>query len=224
MPDATLAPVAALNTATAEFTAACSYIKTHSPSEGRCSRCGARCRVARHEVMTPAGLAMLGDRCAEIVLGGFRPWESKSNGKGGVSAPEEDDDDTLTVAFPEYGPKPGTIAARFGGTCSCGRSFAAGAEIVYAGGVEGCEGCDFGRGAALPVGDDFLIQIDAMRAELDVAIYNSKRWGPYSRGKALRKRHDAALAHWIRLPSERQKELVEARDAAKAAKLAKASK
>jgi hypothetical protein len=169
--------------------------------------------------MTPAGLAMLGDRCAEIVLGGFRPWESKGGGKGGVSAPEDaEGDDTLTVAFPEYGPKPRTIAARFGGTCSCGRSFAAGAEIVYANGVEGCEGCDFGRGPVLPVGDDFLIQIDAMRAELDAAIYNSKRWGPYIRGKALRKRHDAALARLIRLPSERQKELVEARDAAKASK------
>lgn len=166
--------------------------------------------------MTPAGLAMLGDRCAEIVLGGFRPWESKSGGKVGMSAPEEDDDDTLTVAFPEYGPKPRTIAARFGGTCSCGRSFAAGAEIVYADGVEGCEGCDFGRGPALPVGDDFLTQIDEMRAEMDRGFYGARRGA--ASGKALRARHDAALARWIRLPSERQKELVEARDAAKASK------
>lgn len=211
-----IAPAAALNNTATEFTAACTYITTHSPSEGRCSRCGARCRVARHEVMTPAGLALLGDRCAEIVLGGFRPWESKS-GKGGVSAPEEDDDDTAALPFPVYPPKPRTMRSKYAGACSCGRPVAVGAEIVYAnGGVEGCEGCDFGRGPALPVADDFLIKIDEMRNELDHAIYGGKRSGPVSRGKALRARHDAALAHWIRLPSERQAELVAVRDAAKA--------
>lgn len=210
-----IAPAVALNNTAADFTAACVYVTTHSPSEGRCSRCGARCRVARHEVMTPAGLALLGDRCAEIVLGGFRPWESKS-GKGGVSAPEEEDDDTAALPFPVYPPKPRTMRSKYAGACSCGRPVAVGAEIVYAdGGVEGCEGCDFGRGPALPVADDFLTQIDGMRAEMDRAIYGGRR-GAASGGKALRARHDAALAHWIRLPSERQAELVAVRDAAKA--------
>lgn len=221
MPDAApiaLASAVTLNNTAADFTAGCTYVTTHSPSEGRCSRCGARCRVARHEVMTPAGLALLGDRCAEIVLGGFRPWESKSGGKGGVSAPEEDDDDTAVLTFPAYSPKPRTMISRYAGTCSCGRPFSAGAEIVYAGGgVEGCEPCDFGRGPALPVSDDFLTQIDGMRAEMDRAIYGGRR-GAASGGKALRARHDAALAHWIRLPSERQAELVAARDGTKASK------
>lgn len=201
------------------FIGACQYVATHSPSEGKCSRCGALCHVARHEVNTPAGVAMLGDRCAEIVLAGMRPWESKSGGKGGVSAPEGDaDDDTATAAFPEYPRKPRTMISRYAGTCSCGRPVAIGAEIVYAnGGVEGCEPCDFARGPALPVSDDFLTQIDGMRAEMDRAIYGGRR-GAASGGKALRARHDAALARWIRLPSERQAELVAARDAAKASK------
>jgi hypothetical protein len=107
------------------------------------------------------------------------------------------------------------MISRYAGMCSCGRPVAVGAEIVYVnGGVEGCEPCDFARGPALPVSDDFLTQIDGMRAEMDRAIYGGRR----GNGKALRARHDAAIARWIRLPSERQRELVETRDAAKVAK------
>lgn len=196
-----------------EFIGKCTYVRTHSPSPGRCSRCGARCHVARHEVVTPGGVAMLGDRCAEIVLSGVRPWLSSDGGKGGTSAPEADDDD-VRLAFPDYPLKPRTIRSRYAGSCSCGRSVAVGAEIVYRdGGVDGCEGCDFGRGSVLDVADDFLLKLDGMRAEMDRAIYSGRRGAANAKG--LRARHDAALSRWIRLPSERQAQLVAVRDAAK---------
>ena len=158
-------------------------------------------------------MALLGDRCAEIVLGGFRPWESTSGGKGGVGAPEDDDDDTAAISFPAYPPKPRTMISKYAGACACGRSVAAGAEIVYAdGGVEGCEGCKFGHGPVLDVTDDFRIRMEELHQALIGAIYERKKRDP-----SLKARHRAMLSQWIRLPGERQKQLIEVWNAHKAA-------
>jgi len=177
------------------------YLRTESPSPGRCTRCGARCHVARHLCQTEDGtLIYLGDRCAEIVLDGATPWKGKgSKGSKGESAPE--DEEIVKSEIP-VNVRPKTFPAKFPGACSCGRPVVKDQAIVFdAGSVSGCEGCDWGRADPLPVSDDFKVRMD------EVYKLSCRYDLPKGQRAAVQAQTKRMLARWCRLPAARAQEL-----------------
>jgi hypothetical protein len=161
-------------------------VRVHHNLPARCARCSASCSSTVYEI----GGALYGSRCAEIVLGAeVFASVSGRGGKGNGSAEEGAD------VMPPRPVRPRTIAAKFAGSCSCGRSFAPGAEIVYSPGegVVGCVPCDLGRAPALPFPAGGRAAMDAAMAVVD--NYASAK---AARAKA-RRDLDRLLSWWCRL-------------------------
>lgn len=166
-----------------------SSIRVHHNVTARCSRCSARCSATVYEI---GGLSY-GSRCAEIVLGTevFAAVSGKGGGKGEGS--EEGGE-----VMPPRPVRPRTISAKFAGHCSCGRSFAAGAEIVYSAGegVVGCVPCDLGRAPALTPAPGHKAAMDAAWA----IVNNYAK--PKSARTSARREADRLTAWWCRLTPE----------------------
>lgn len=164
-------------------------IRVHHNIPARCARCAASCSATVYEI----GGALYGSRCAEIVLGAevFASVSGRGGGKG--EGAEEGAD-----VMPPRPVRPRTIASKFAGSCSCGRSVLPSAEIVYRAGegVVGCQGCDLGAAPALdfPVGARAAMK--AAMAVLD-DYYSPKA----ARAKA-RRELDRLTSWWCRLSPE----------------------
>lgn len=166
-----------------------SSIRVYHDLPSRCARCAASCSATVYEI----GGQTYGSRCAEIMLGvEVFATVSGHGGKGNGSAEETAD------VMPSRPVRPRTIAAKFAGHCSCGRSFAPGAEIVYSAGegVVGCVPCDLGRAPALDPAPGHKAAMDAAMAVVD--NYSAPK---PARVKA-RRELDRLLSWWCRLTPE----------------------
>ena len=164
-------------------------IRIHHNLPARCARCSASCSATVYEI----GGLTYGSRCAEIVLGAeVFASVSGRGGKGNGSAEEGAD------VMPPRPVRPRTIAAKFAGSCSCGRGFLPGAEIVYSPGegVVGCVPCDLGRAPALD-------PLPGHKAAMDAAwaVVNDYKSSKAARVKA-RREADRLTSWWCRLSPE----------------------